>query len=60
MSTIAMSSLRTQGPIRRDLSSWAVGVDIACNDERLWLWVPAFAGTTLKLLWRLADIENAA
>jgi hypothetical protein len=55
-----MSSLRTQEPIRRDLSSWTVEVDIARNKERLWLWVPAFAGTTPKLLWRLADIENAA
>jgi hypothetical protein len=55
-----MSSLRTQGPISCDHSSWAVGVDIARNNEHLRLWVPAFAGTTLKLLWRLADIEDAA
>jgi hypothetical protein len=34
-------------------------VDIARNQKRLWLWAPAFAGTTLKFLWRLADIEHA-
>jgi hypothetical protein len=57
--SISLSSLRTQGPIRRDLSSWTAEVDIARNNKSLWLWVPAFAGTTLKLLWRLADIEHA-
>ena len=30
------------------------------KNKSLWLWVPAFAGTTLKFLWRLAEIEHAA
>src|SRR5260370_42356341 len=42
-----MSSLRKQGPIRRDPSIRAVEVDAFRNNERLWLWVPAFAGTTM-------------
>src|SRR6266446_6184810 len=41
----ASSSLRTQGPIRRGLS---LGVlpDAFVDNFSLWLWVPAFAGTT--------------
>jgi hypothetical protein len=36
-----------------------VEVGIVHNQKRLWLLIPAFAGTTLKFLWRLADIEHA-
>jgi hypothetical protein len=35
-------------------------VDAFRKNKRLWLWAPAFAGTTLKLFWRLANIEHAA
>jgi hypothetical protein len=31
-----------------------------CNKELLWLWVPAFAGTTPGLWLRLANHEAAA
>src|SRR6266851_6753499 len=46
--------VRSQGPIRRDISNWAVGVATSRNDQHLWLWVPAFAGTTPRLLSHLA------
>jgi hypothetical protein len=36
-----------------------VGVATSRNDQRPLLWVPAFAATTPKFLWRLADIEHA-
>jgi hypothetical protein len=45
-----MSFPRKQGPMRRDLSDWAVEVDTSGDNERLGIWVPDFAGTTLKLL----------
>src|SRR5256886_600632 len=45
--TASMSSLRKQDPIRRDLSIRAAQVDAFRNNERLWLRVPAFAGTTI-------------
>jgi hypothetical protein len=28
---------------------WSVEVETSRNNKRLWLWVPAFAGTTSKL-----------
>src|SRR5258708_16341678 len=40
-----MSSPRRRGPIRRGLS-FAQGWQTASFDKRLWLWVPALAGTT--------------
>ncbi|MEH2610311.1 hypothetical protein V1293_002600 [Bradyrhizobium sp. AZCC 1693] len=46
MVLIAPSSLRTQGPIRRGLSLGVLLADTALNNFSLWLWVPAFAGTT--------------
>ena len=36
-----------QGPIRRSFSQGAVA-DGFCNNSGRWLWVPAFAGTTLS------------
>ena len=27
---------------------WSDGVGTFCNNEHLWLWVPAFAGTTRR------------
>jgi hypothetical protein len=50
MSAISQrSSRRTPGPILRGLSRfWAVAVDTFSNNQRRWLWVPAFAGTTGK------------
>ena len=44
-----MSSLRTQGPIPRDLSTRPCGRYLSQNVRR-WLWVPAFAGTTASVL----------
>jgi hypothetical protein len=32
----------------------------SCGTGAVHIWVPAFAGTTPKFLWRLADIEHAA
>jgi nucleoside-diphosphate-sugar epimerase len=40
------SSLRTQGPIRRGPSISNCCPTILRNNDALWLWVPAFAGTT--------------
>ena len=49
LAQISTSSLRTQGPIRRGLIDEG-GVDRHFrNNERRWLWVPAFAGTTARL-----------
>src|SRR5665213_3156874 len=44
-----LPSLRTQGSMRRDGAISAEVVAFLENDE-LWLWVPAFAGTTPDLL----------
>ena len=44
----ALSSLRKQGPIRRGGFCLDAVVDgYSLNNEGWWLWVPAFAGTTL-------------
>src|SRR5258708_11020244 len=56
---ITTSSRRTPGPIPRDAASGQEG-DAFQNNQRWWLWVPAFAGTTggegcaLLVLHRLA------
>jgi hypothetical protein len=45
--SLTTSSLRTQGPIRRVGNCESRMVDGFCFDNNvLWLWVPAFAGTT--------------
>jgi hypothetical protein len=41
-----MSSLRKQGPIATVGSFWAGWGPIQRDNQDLWLWVPAFAGTT--------------
>src|SRR6202790_123675 len=46
---ITPSSRRTPGPIPRD-AAWAQGGRRLLNDQRWWLWVPAFAGTTVERL----------
>jgi hypothetical protein len=43
---LSMSSPRKRGPIRRELSIQAWWATTFLNHNRLWLWVPAFAGTT--------------
>src|SRR5450631_782468 len=45
-----LSSLRTQGPISRVLAQ-GTSVEASHNNRRRWLWVPAFAGTTLESLY---------
>src|SRR2546425_8856774 len=58
MNQVAWSSLRTQGPIRRGLSSMN-GVSVTILRQR-WLWVPAFAGTTREIgRSRPRQIEDA-
>jgi hypothetical protein len=42
-----LSSLRKQGPIRCGLAFVTLANGF-CSNERRWLWVPAFAGTTLR------------
>jgi len=41
------SSLRKQGPIRRGFSLGTM-LDGFVNNQGQWLWVPAFAGTTIE------------
>ena len=60
----SMSSLRTQGPILRDLSIRQCGRRLSQNFRR-WLWVPAFAGTTVSVprsfaIYVLAPFARAA
>jgi hypothetical protein len=55
------SSLRKQGPILRAVAvRQSLMVKRFPKHEGQGLWVPAFAGTTLKLLSRLANNEDAA
>src|SRR5439155_1512425 len=45
--TCVHALVRTQGPIRRVLSAQALNGEAFRNHQLLWLWVPAFAGTTV-------------
>src|SRR5947209_10291424 len=55
-----MSSRRRPGPIPRDLSIRLAEVpnDESSPNSCLWLWVPAFAGTTAENSRHLASIEQ--
>src|ERR1700751_3685606 len=44
-----LSSLRTQGPIPRDIRTWKESRPaLGATNSSLWLWIPACAGTTWK------------
>jgi len=47
--TLSPSSLRTQGPIPRDIFCWKESRTASATNSSRWLWVPAFAGTTVSL-----------
>jgi len=42
-----LSSLRTQGPVLRGGNYWVGWSTAFFNNASRWLWVPAFAGTTM-------------